>query len=77
MTVRYLPLRDLCVSLTQVNLKPDNTKLMKKILCAALSVFALASYASDRTETLLKNWDFSQDSIKWQPVTVPHDWAIY
>ena len=50
---------------------------MKKILCAALSVFALASYASDRTETLLRNWNFSRDSLKWQPVTVPHDWAVY
>lgn len=32
---------------------------------------------SVRTEKLLKNWDFSQDSVKWNPVTVPHDWAIY
>ncbi len=72
----------LCIVSTKTNNLPDNPKidipkLMKKILCAALSFFAIASYASERTETLLKNWNFSQDSLKWQPVTIPHDWAIY
>lgn len=30
-----------------------------------------------RSETLLTQWRFSRDSIKWDPVTVPHDWAVY
>lgn len=50
---------------------------MRKILLAVLSVFAFASFASQRTETFLKNWNFSQDSVSWKQVTVPHDWAIY
>ncbi len=32
---------------------------------------------AQRSDTLLKNWDFSKDSTKWESVTVPHDWAIY
>lgn len=26
---------------------------------------------------MLKKWQFSRDSINWNAVTVPHDWAIY
>ena len=29
-----------------------------------------------RSETLLTQWEFSRDSLTWQNVTVPHDWAI-
>ena len=32
--------------------------------------------AQGRTEENLKFWQFSRDSIHWQSVTVPHDWAI-
>ena len=31
---------------------------------------------SFRQETLLTQWEFSRDSLAWQAVTVPHDWAI-
>ena len=31
---------------------------------------------SPRQETLLTQWEFSRDSIAWEAVTVPHDWAI-
>ena len=31
---------------------------------------------SFRSESLLTQWEFSRDSAVWQPVTVPHDWAI-
>ena len=31
---------------------------------------------SPRTETLLTQWEFSRDSVTWEKVTVPHDWAI-
>ena len=24
----------------------------------------------------LKSWEFSRDSINWEPVCIPHDWAI-
>ena len=50
---------------------------MRKLLWAALAACTLSAYASERSEMLLKNWNFSQDSIDWKPVTVPHDWAIY
>lgn len=53
---------------------------VKKTLLA-MSMAALAAvplYAqSPRSESLLRDWDFSRDSISWNPVTVPHDWAIY
>ena len=32
--------------------------------------------AQGRVERNLKYWQFSHDSIHWQSVTVPHDWAI-
>lgn len=38
---------------------------------------ALAAFSSDRTSQMLKSWEFSRDSLKWENVTVPHDWAIY
>ena len=30
-----------------------------------------------RQEWLLTEWAFSRDSVAWENVTVPHDWAIY
>ena len=33
--------------------------------------------ASVREEWLLTEWAFSRDSVAWEQVTVPHDWAIY
>ena len=38
---------------------------------------AVLSCPAERSETLLKKWDFSRDSTKWEKVTIPHDWAIY
>lgn len=50
---------------------------MKKILLVASVLLASAeAFATSRTETLLKDWNFSQDSIEWKSVHVPHDWAI-
>lgn len=34
------------------------------------------SLRAQREEVNLNNWLFSHDSISWQNVTVPHDWAI-
>ncbi|MBD5197142.1 MAG: glycoside hydrolase family 2 protein, partial [Bacteroidales bacterium] len=49
---------------------------MKKILLMLMATTALSSVAV-RNESTLKQWDFSRDSLDWQGVTVPHDWAIY
>ena len=32
--------------------------------------------AAQRQVINLKKWQFSRDSVKWQEVTIPHDWAI-
>lgn len=51
---------------------------MRKFIAIALSMAAVApAMAAQRSDTLLKNWDFSKDSTKWASVTIPHDWAIY
>jgi beta-galactosidase len=50
---------------------------MKKaifLLTAFLAVTAMAQ--SHREVTLSDGWQFSRDMANWQPVTVPHDWAI-
>lgn len=44
---------------------------------AMMAVIPVAAMASARTTTDLKKWNFSQDSVRWQQVDVPHDWAIY
>lgn len=44
------------------------------VVAAALCV--AAATASGRSDRLLKDWDFSRDSIAWEKVTIPHDWAI-
>ncbi len=52
---------------------------MKKILIASALAAALISpaTASGRSSTLIRNWEFSKDSTRWENVTIPHDWAIY
>lgn len=40
-------------------------------MTAALSVWA------GRTQTEIKDWEFSRDSLQWTNVRIPHDWAIY
>ena len=55
-------------------------KLTQKTLFslgAALSVMAAAAASTDRSSSEIKNWNFSKDSINWNAVTIPHDWAIY
>lgn len=46
-------------------------------MMAMMAVIPVAAMASARTTTDLKKWNFSQDSVRWQQVDVPHDWAIY
>ena len=57
---------------------------MKRIVIVFSALLAAAaSYAQvQRTETLLKEWEFRQDhnvdaTDGWKAVSVPHDWAIY
>lgn len=39
---------------------------------------AIAVAASaQRVDSELKQWDFSRDSLNWETVSIPHDWAIY
>ena len=43
----------------------------------AILLVALTALAQSHREVFLnEGWEFSRDSITWQPVTVPHDWAI-
>ena len=50
--------------------------IMKTILIAAALFASPALFAA--TDVPLKNgWQFSKDSISWQSVSIPHDWAIY
>ena len=55
---------------------------MTKEIKSILSLFAIISLGvsasqAQRSESLLRNWEFSSDSTTWKNVTVPHDWAIY
>ena len=43
---------------------------------AVLSVSCQKQMEAPRGEWLLTEWDFSRDSVVWEQVTVPHDWAI-
>lgn len=51
---------------------------MKRQLALAL-IFAASISAmwAQRSESMLKQWEFSNDSAAWKNVTIPHDWAIY
>ena len=58
---------------------------MKPILLSALTFFVAAVSAhagavkpvsAPRQEVNLAQWQFSRDGQAWQPVVVPHDWAI-
>lgn len=43
----------------------------------AVLLFACLSFSQVRKEiSLQKDWKFSRDSINWQNVSIPHDWAI-
>ena len=47
---------------------------MISIMVAIVAVSAVAQ--SHREVFLNEGWEFSRDQVNWQPVTVPHDWAI-
>ncbi len=51
---------------------------MKKniLLAVLLCAVALCAAAQVRKTVNLRHREFSRDSLSWQPVTIPHDWAI-
>lgn len=49
----------------------------KTIASITLIALGCAAVPAQRHETLLRDWQFSKDSLKWERVTIPHDWAIY
>ena len=50
---------------------------MRKLIASIMALAAMVTVAqSHREVTLSEGWQFSRDSINWQDVTVPHDWAI-
>lgn len=50
--------------------------MLKKILGVFAFLMPTLTMAQGRVERNLKYWQFSHDSIHWQAVTVPHDWAV-
>ena len=52
---------------------------MRRIIIFLFAVVLLAACQQSeapRGEWLLTEWEFSRDSVAWEQVTVPHDWAI-
>jgi beta-galactosidase len=49
------------------------------LLALSLLLCACSTKNPSRTDTLLRQWQFTQDTTdnpNWQDVTIPHDWAI-
>lgn len=49
--------------------------MRKLFVSALLSLSQIVCFAQSK-DILLRQWNFSRDSINWEKVTVPHDWAI-
>lgn len=51
---------------------------MKKLFTIGVFLLMFTPFIkAQRSDTLIKNWEFSQDSTQWKNVVIPHDWAIY
>ncbi len=50
--------------------------MLKNFLGILAFLMPMHAMADGRCEQKIKYWQFSHDSIHWQSVTVPHDWAI-
>ena len=51
---------------------------MKKLISTlSIILFLVPMLRAQRSDILIKNWEFSKDSTDWKNVTIPHDWAIY
>lgn len=51
--------------------------MKKYLILMMLGAMSATGAMAERTERSLKQWEFSRDSIAWNDVTIPHDWAIY
>ena len=70
--------------MTKIPSRSDKIEIMKRIFLAfaALIIAATALAQVQRTETILKEWEFRHGheidaTDGWEKVSVPHDWAIY
>lgn len=52
-------------------------KIKRLFTMTALISLVAPAVSAQRSDVLLRNWEFAPDSIAWQNVTIPHDWAIY
>ena len=53
--------------------------LYTMLLISSMVFYACTEKQSVRTDTLIRQWQFTQDTTEnpvWQEVTIPHDWAI-
>lgn len=50
---------------------------MKKLLVAAMMAAGFMAIHARTDVRLTKRWQFSKDSVRWESVAIPHDWAIY
>lgn len=51
--------------------------MLKNFFLFAVMLVPMVACGEGRQTTELRQWSFSRDSMHWQQVTVPHDWAIY
>lgn len=50
---------------------------MKRFFAVVVALAAVAGVWAQRDSRMIKDWEFSRDSLRWKPVRIPHDWAIY
>lgn len=55
----------------------NHVTMIRKAILSTLILASAVNMMAERTERKLKMWDFSKDSVAWQKVSIPHDWAIY
>ena len=56
--------------------KMKTSTIYNRLTSLLLLALPLAATAQPRQSMNLKNWQFSRDSISYNAVTIPHDWAI-
>ena len=50
---------------------------MRKLFLVTMLLLSVGAFADGRKEIVLgEGWQFSRDSMAWQQVSLPHDWAI-
>lgn len=70
--------KELCVFYTHGFMieKMKTSTIYNRLTSLLLLALPLAATAQPRQSMNLKNWQFSRDSISYNAVTIPHDWAI-